>query len=206
LQYVDADLEKAQLITLRSLEETNCGSHFSPAKMFCSEFGDIAISPETGDLSHPGEEKQLASVLADERALLAEELIERKAVPVLRTKITPRFVPSGTVDPPFWQEQRLELSPPKPKREPQREQPELPPEALEALRMQRQNGVVIHDNGEIKAACESCGAFTTDWMSYDGKMGLCKCNDCFQPNRKKGLEEYHESQNADGLRTVDLGR
>ena len=207
LQYVDADLERAQLITLRSLEETNCGNHFSPAKMFWSEFGDIVVSPDTGELSHPGEQKQLITVLSEARAMLAEELIERGVVPVVRTKITSRFVPSGTVDPPR-QERPLELPPSKPKRQPEHEQPELSPEAIEALRLQRQNGVVVYDNGDIEAACESCGAFTTDWMSYDGKTGLCKCNDCFQPNRKKAMEEYRESLNelhSDGLRVVDFG-
>ena len=41
--------------------------------------------------------------------------------------------------------------------------------------------------------CERCGVVTTDWMSFDGKTGRCKCNNCFQPNRQKAIEAYEKS-------------
>jgi hypothetical protein len=46
------------------------------------------------------------------------------------------------------------------------------------------------DFAERKAQCERCGVYTTDWMSYDGKTGLCKCNACFQPGRNAAMEPY----------------
>jgi hypothetical protein len=41
---------------------------------------------------------------------------------------------------------------------------------------------------EVSAPCERCGVETTDWMSFDGKTGKCKCNKCFQPEKEKLVE------------------
>jgi len=51
----------------------------------------------------------------------------------------------------------------------------------------------LQSMGERTAPCVRCGLVTSDWMSYDGKTGLCKCNNCFQPDRQKALEQYAEA-------------
>jgi hypothetical protein len=44
---------------------------------------------------------------------------------------------------------------------------------------------------ERAGRCERCGIVTTKWVSYDGRTGLCKCNDCCRSDRRKG--EAHSS-------------
>jgi hypothetical protein len=51
----------------------------------------------------------------------------------------------------------------------------------------------LADIPERAGPCERCGIVTTDWMSFDGKTGRCKCNTCFQPNRQKAIEAYEKS-------------
>ena len=198
LDYIDATEEAARIITLRSVAETNCGGHFNAAAVLRTNLEKVSIAPETGELTHPGEREDLGKAIIE-----GKERREREAKERMKER------PVDSRPPLTWAEKiaraaiadlkrRGDSAEPKDAAPaPPAERP-LPQVALEALAMQQKNGVVILENGEREAACESCGVFTADWMSFDGKTGVCKCNDCYQPARRKVPNPNREQSQQEG--------
>jgi hypothetical protein len=156
LHYLDADA--ASLTTLRACRCVHSPQVYSGHEL-ATPLGSLLISPRTGAFVHPGEYEKLKE-LGDKLQRGREQLLELRAQERERRNEEQR--------------KRLEFERGRPlayrEAKPSQKGSPQPPVAPAPIR--------YAPSPERQGECEECGRITSDWWSYDGKTGKCKCNDC----------------------------
>jgi hypothetical protein len=165
LNYLDAEALQPAVITLRALKEQRRGGHFISEHRQTTSLSWLTVDELTGEFVHPGEKEQLEEFLDAAARRKAEAAACSQSALALKLARTMASV----VD------EVLSRPPTEPKPAP------VPP-------AQPSRADVYLDR---EAPCERCGIITNDWMSYEGKTGLCKCNNCFQPERQKAMQAFN---------------
>ncbi len=130
-----------------------CGPLYRGNRM-SHPFADVHVSTDTGTFIHPFEAEQIAQW--QERRADEERRAAQRAR--LATSIQP-------IQRDLIANLRSDLFP-----DPQSANPSIIDTPV--LSVMEREGVCIY-----------CGRRTTDWWSYDGKTGTCKCNACSDPRR-----------------------
>lgn len=166
LHYLDPEAET--LTTLRSLHLVH-EPRFYAGRREHHALADVLIAPKTGEFVHPGEREQWQQGRAKRAELRRHQMEERRRKQEERQREEAEQQHSQ-------QEYAAWLACWEAKQERRRKERascELTPVVLPAP----VNSVPSHDHDK-EAPCVFCGQKTTDWWSYDGKTGKCKCKAC----------------------------
>lgn len=165
LHYLDADAH--QITTLRGLRLFHEPQVYQGCR-FASNLEQVLVSPKTGEFVHAGEYERLKQHRAEQAALekRRKEMEEKRSRNQLYQKPRAPFqrpiVPAPVF--PIIQEQNTDLT--------------VAPDILPSLKDDTAKPVVSYYLPQQEGVCIFCGEITTDWWSYDGKTGQCKCRSC----------------------------
>jgi hypothetical protein len=148
------DAEAETLTTFRGLELTH-GQQLHHGVRKQQALADVFPSPMTGEFTFPGEHEALAKFEKDDA--LRRQKQERR-LQELQQKRSAQPTPISFTTP--------------------------MPEAASAAPVQPASTPVPHYTGaKAVGKCVFCGEETTDWWSYDGKTGTCKCRRCLKQGK-----------------------
>jgi len=161
LHYLNVLEQSAELVTLRSLRYERCVRHFSSSNILRTEISKMAVDAESGEFVHPGEESLLLEYQREKSKARMER--QRRAIP---HRDAPILVERSETEALVFTKSIYASG------------------ELDRCEPVLREGKI--GSQERAGPCERCGIVTSDWMSFDGKTGRCKCNNCFNPTRKQG--------------------